>query len=230
MPVPINSQTARLLTPEGRQEALENMGLPSSLSRLAALLSPDPTVPYSFASLKLLDLPMRRAAVLARARMAEALSKLSLPDPDLVWAFLARHPRTVEVRSVTHSLPKPPGLPHRVVGETRFPDRPFLGEPVQVTINRRAPDRPGALARELATAATGLAGKSGEPLPGLIPTYLGHTKLFQQFGPAGVEDKLLPLLFDRPNWVQVLDQPRALHALQDWFPPLPLLPPAGSVR
>ena len=230
MPVPINSQTARLLTPEGRQEALENMGLASPIAKLAAMVAPDPTTPYSFGALKLMDLPMRRAAVLARARMADALSKLGLPDPELLWTFLARHPRPVEVNSVTRPLPKPPGVPGRVVGETRFPETPLGNDAVQVSISRRAPDRPGALAHELATAATGLAGKSGEPLPGLIPSYLGHTKLFQQFGPAGVEDKLLPLLFDRPNWVQVLDQPRALHALQDWFPPLPLLPPAGSVR
>jgi len=229
MPISINSQTARLLTPEGRQEALENMGLASPIAKLAAMVAPDPTTPYSFGALKLMDLPMRRAAVLARARMKQTLSDLGLPDPDLLWAFLERHPRTVEVGSVTR-LPKPPGAPGRVFGETRFPVPPLAGEPVQVAITRRAPDRPGALAHELATAATALAGKLDERLPGLIPSYTGHIPLFQKYGPERIGGQLLPSLFDQAARVQVLDQPQAVRALQDWFSLPPALPPAGAVR
>ena len=128
MPVCITPGVARLLTSQGREAALAQAGMPEAMAKLAALLSPDPTVPYSFASLKLLDLPMRRAAVLARARMKQTLSDLGLPDPDLLWAFLERHPRTVEVGSVTH-IPKPPGVPGRVFGEIRFPQPPSLASP-----------------------------------------------------------------------------------------------------
>lgn len=115
-------------------------------------------------------------------------------------------------------LPKPPGAVGRLLGQTQFPPPPLQG-PVDVAVHRRAPDRAGVLAHELANAATGLAGKSGERVPGLVPSYLGHTKLFHEFGPAGVEDKLFPLLFARPGWVQVVDQQQALRALQEWFAP-----------
>ena len=149
--------------------------------------------------------------------MAEALSTLGLPDPELLWTFLARHPRPVEVNSVTR-LPKPPGVAGRVFAETHVPASSLGNEAVRVLISRRAPDRPGALAHELATAATGLAGRLDEPLPGLIPSYTGHLPLFFRYGPKRIEGQLLPSLFDRPQWVQVLDQQQALRALQEWFP------------
>jgi hypothetical protein len=224
MPVPINSATARLLTGEGRQEALENLGLPSSLSRLAMLMTPDPTTPYAFGALKLTDLAMRRTAPLARARMSTVLSNLGDTFPDRVWQFLQQHPQLVEVRSTTTRLPTPPGSIGRVLGRTRFPEPPVQG-PIEVAIHQRAPDRVGVLAHELAKVAVGLAGRQGQPLPGLLESYLGYLPLYTRHGSRGMDAALFPALFDQPSWVRIHQLDDTLQALREWFPVAPASPP-----
>jgi hypothetical protein len=222
MPVPINSQTARLLTSEGREAALAEAGVPDALAKLAVLLSPDPTMPSAFGTLRLLDAPVRKIAPLARARLAQVLGDLGDRFPDRVWQFLQQHPQAVEVRSVPR-IPTPPGSIGRIAGQTQFPPPPLRG-PIQVAVHQRAPDRAGVLAHELTEAAAGLAGKLDEPLPGLIPTYGGHGRLFFRYGPERMDSELLPMLFDHPKWVKIHDQEQVLRGLADWF----ALPSTGS--
>lgn len=99
MATQLTPKVTQLLNPKGQRQALENLGLSSSLARLATFLAPDPLVPTPVGTLRFLDLAMRRTAPLARARMAKVLSDLGDSVPDRVWGFLERHPRVVEVRS-----------------------------------------------------------------------------------------------------------------------------------
>ena len=216
MATPVTPAVAQLLGPAGRQETLEKIGLPSVVAKLATMMGPDPTTPYAFGALKFLDLAMRRTAPLARVRMAKVLGDIGDTLPDRLWQFLEQHPQVV---SMAHAprIPRPPGWPSQPTGRVVFPQVGST-EPVLVQINRRAHDRPAALAHELAAAATGLAGKQNQFLPGLTESYLGALPLHQRYGPKTMDAALFPTLFDQPSWVRIHRLDDTLQALRDWFP------------
>jgi len=222
MPVPISPATARLLTSEGREAALEEIGLPRLIAKLATLLAPDPTTPYAFGALRFLDVPTRRAAPLAQARIAQVLADLGFSHPRRIWDYLERHPRLVTVRSAPR-LPKPPGTGGQPLGVTEIPPG-YLSEPISVTLSRLSKDRGATLAHELATAATGLAKRDSVAFPGVVPSYIGTVKFSQHYPAGNWAPEYLPTLFDRPEWLHIVDRERVLRALDDWFPDLPLPP------
>ena len=223
MPVPISPATARLLTSEGREAALEEIGLPRLIAKLATLLAPDPTTPYAFGALRFLDVPTRRAAPLAQARIAQVLADLGFSHPRRIWDYLERHPRLVTVRSAPR-LPKPPGTGGQPLGVTEIPSGP-LADPISVRISRRATDRGATLAHELATAALGQARRETETLPGVVPSYVGTVKFSHHYPGENWGPEYLPTLFDRPEWLHIVDRERVLRSLDEWFPRLPM-PPA----
>ena len=216
MATQITPEVTQLLRLEGRQKVLESAGLPSAIATLANLMLPDPMLPTPVGALKFLNVAMRRTAPLARARMAKVLGDLGDTVPDRLWQFLEQHPQVV---SVAHAprIARPPGWPSQPTGRVVFPQVGST-EPVLVQINRRAHDRPAALAHELAVAATGLAGKQNQFLPGLTESYVGALRLHQRYGPKTMDAALFPTLFDQPSWVRIHRLDDTLQALRDWFP------------
>lgn len=224
MAIQITREVAQLLEPESRQAILERRGLSSALARLATMLVPDPLMPTPVGTLRFADLAMRRTAPLARARMAKVLGDLGDTVGDRVWQFLEQHPRAIEVRSTTTRLPTPPGSIGRIFGRTQFPP-PSVQEPVEVVVHRRAPDRANVLARGLAEAAVKLTGRAGQPMPGLVESYVGHLPLYFRHGSRGMDAALFPALFDQPSWVRIHRLDDTLQALREWFPVPPSSPP-----
>lgn len=207
MPKPLTRQAARLFSPEGRTQALEEQGVPSLLAGIVNVLLPEPGTPP--------------AAVRAMDPMAASLSAKALKYmPKLVRDYLVEHPWTAKVfttspRMIRSGMGEPGFGGYTLTGFTLDPRgvaHVWLRQPgdVQTTIH------------ELGHVAQRFAGRYLDAFPGLQAT----PELVDLYAkvPYGADPELLANWLETwqqnlggNRWVTVPDHKIFADALRQWF-------------